>query len=192
MKVCNKCLASLPVTAFARNRAAQDGLQKRCRECSRADNRASYERNRDRHKQRYRDNHAEIRARQKRYRANHIDDYKAIADRYRASIEGRTKQLLQASMLRARRCCMVFALSEQRVKDALRRGVCERTGIAFDLEPHATLKINPMAPSLDRIDSFQGYTDENIQVVVAAYNIGKNQMSDEQFVWFCEQVVKSK
>ena len=37
------------------------------------------------------------------------------------------------------------------------------------------------APSIDRIDSSKGYTPDNIQIVCCAYNMGKKNMSDDDF-----------
>lgn len=190
MKTCNHCKTEKPLTCFSRNRASKDGLQAHCKDCQRAANRRSYERNKECHQLRYRENHDEIRSRQKRYRLEHREDYKAIADRYRASEIGRAKQLWAAARNRSKRIGVKFDLSLERMKDVIISGSCEKTGLSFDLEPHGEFQNNPFAPSVDRINSFGDYTDENVQIVCVAYNIGKNQMTDEQFVWFCKRVVE--
>jgi hypothetical protein len=46
------------------------------------------------------------------------------------------------------------------------------------------------SPSIDRIDSRLGYTKSNIQIVSAAVNKAKMDMSDEDFVEMCRQVVE--
>lgn len=40
---------------------------------------------------------------------------------------------------------------------------------------------NPLAPSLDRIDSSLGYTDKNTRMVLHFVNNAKSDMTDEQF-----------
>ena len=46
------------------------------------------------------------------------------------------------------------------------------------------------APSIDRIDSRLGYTKSNIQIVSSAVNKAKMDMSDEDFIEMCCQVVE--
>lgn len=190
MKRCNRCLEVRPVEDFAKNRASNDGLQARCRTCSRIDNRKSYEKNRELNKQRYRANHEEVRARQKRYRAANTENYKKCSDRYRASNYGRSKALHNAAKARAKRIKVDFSLSFNRIFNAVEKGVCERTGLRFDMHPHNKMQNNPLGPSVDRRDSFGPYSDENVQVVCVAYNIGKNQMTDLEYIEFCRLVAE--
>jgi hypothetical protein len=51
VKRCVICKQSLPLTAFNKRVASDDGLQIHCRECNRQRARAYYERNREKHKQ---------------------------------------------------------------------------------------------------------------------------------------------
>lgn len=59
---------------------------------------------------------------------------------------------------------------------AIRRGRCAVTGIRFELGPWPDYLKNPFAPSLDRIDPRFGYRDDNVQVVIWAYNLLKAEM----------------
>lgn len=45
------------------------------------------------------------------------------------------------------------------------------------------------APSVDRISSHGNYTLDNIQIVMNAVNVMKNDLSADQFLALCEQVV---
>lgn len=45
--------------------------------------------------------------------------------------------------------------------------------------------------SIDRINSKIGYIEGNVQWVHKQINIMKNKISDEKFIWFCEQVYKN-
>jgi len=58
-------------------------------------------------------------------------------------------------------------------------GVCERTGIKFELV-HGSVR-HPYGPSVDRIDANGFYSDENVQIVCWAYNVGKAEMTDEKY-----------
>ena len=190
VKQCNKCHQVKPASDFAKSRAERDGLQRRCRNCSREDNRASYHRNKDKHKAYYQQNRDEIRRRQKGYRTDNIENYKAIAERYRSSVRGRAKQLYGAAMRRAERLGLEFSITLIRIECALFAGVCERTGVPFSLNNHERYQIHPFAPSLDRKDPFIGYTNDNTQIVCNAYNVGKNQMSDDEYIAFCKIVAE--
>lgn len=64
----------------------------------------------------------------------------------------------------------------------IRAGRCERTGIPFDLGGNdGTQRVRPWFPSLDRIDSGKPYTPDNVEVVVAAFNLAKNEWPIEVF-----------
>jgi len=45
--------------------------------------------------------------------------------------------------------------------------------------------------SLDRIDSSKGYVEGNVQWVHKTINIMKSNMSDEEFIWWCDRVTNN-
>ena len=49
---------------------------------------------------------------------------------------------------------------------------------------------HPDSPSIDRINSRLGYTKSNIQIVSSAVNRAKMDMSDQEFLQLCLDVVK--
>lgn len=108
---------------------------------------------------------------------------------YQQSVHGRAVVIRHKALRRAK-CGAENVVSLERIKSALENGVCERTGAKFDLRPHDTYGRNPYAPSIDRIDSFGDYTEDNVQIVCNAYNQGKNQMTDSEFLSFCRQFVQ--
>jgi len=77
------------------------------------------------------------------------------------------------------------------VEEKIRAGVCEVTGIPFDLTSktsesnHAK---NPWVPSIDRIDSSGPYVRSNVQIVVFMYNVCKAEFSHKDVRRFCEAV----
>lgn len=95
---------------------------------------------------------------------------------YRQTPRGRAGVLLWFAGRRAKDAGTEFSLDVQDVTNRIAGGVCEATGLPFDMAPgpdkhHA----NPWAPSLDRRNSSEGYTADNVQVVCAAYNYAKSE-----------------
>lgn len=81
----------------------------------------------------------------------------------------RASSLVSGAKKRAAKAGLVFELDTNWVADKLEQGVCEVTGIRFEL----TSGRNPFAPSLDRTNPELGYTKENTKVVVWCYNTAK-------------------
>lgn len=63
-------------------------------------------------------------------------------------------------------------LSVAWLKDRLTRGICEVTGIAFDLSLLSGSR-NPFGPSVDQKQPGAGYTQANCHMVVWCYNAAK-------------------
>ncbi len=104
------------------------------------------------------------------------DRAKRWADEYRASPEGRAKVMFGHAKTRAKRKKIEFTLELEKIITAVENGHCEATGIRFVLDlPETPGKHHPYAPSIERIDSSIGYTNENCQVVTYAFNSMKNQ-----------------
>lgn len=68
---------------------------------------------------------------------------------------------------------------------------CKLSGLHLEFSEIRKDKSNQTA-SIDRIDSKIGYIEGNVQWVHKQINIMKNKISDEKFIWFCEQVYKNK
>jgi len=97
------------------------------------------------------------------------------------TIEGRAALLVNRSRGKAVRYNLEFNLSKQIIIDKMYKGVCEATGIPLDF---SRVSYNPYSPSIDRIDSSRGYTDDNVQVVCMIYNFCKNAFTTEQVTKF--------
>lgn len=54
-----------------------------------------------------------------------------------------------------------------------------------------TGKINPYGPSVDRIDSSKGYTQDNCRVIMAHLNITRKDMTDKQFLKRYPKIIKN-
>lgn len=84
--------------------------------------------------------------------------------------ENRGKALVAVARHRAKSKGLEFDLSIDEIEARVGAGVCELTGIRFDL----TVPRSWNAPSLDRIDPSQGYTMSNTRVVLYAVNVMAN------------------
>lgn len=70
-------------------------------------------------------------------------------------------------------------------------GKCALTGFPMTLI-WGNGKKNIYNLSIDRIDSFKGYTKDNIQLVCAAANMMKGFMESDELMKFCEAILKNK
>lgn len=68
-------------------------------------------------------------------------------------------------------------------------GLCALSGIKMLLPEHTKdFKKDPRQMSIDRIDSFKGYTKDNIQLVCISLNYAKNHFTNDQFINFLEEL----
>jgi hypothetical protein len=105
------------------------------------------------------------------------------------SVRGRAKTLLKGAE-RRRYKGKVFDIDEQFVLDPIIKGVCQVTGLPFDLSPHPSYCKNPFSPSIDRCDKNDGYSRENSRIVIWQYNLMKGEMTDEEILDICRQIVR--
>lgn len=73
-----------------------------------------------------------------------------------------------------------FALSSDSVMGMLLKsnGRCVLTGIEFDFSPSSGER-RPWYPSIDRIDSSQGYSAENCRIICVAANLAMNEWGED-------------
>lgn len=77
------------------------------------------------------------------------------------------------------------------IEEKILAGVCEVTGIPFDLTSQTSDTVhakNPWVPSIDRIDSSKPYSVDNVQLVVYMYNVCKAEFAHADVVKFCRAV----
>jgi hypothetical protein len=73
------------------------------------------------------------------------------------------------------------------IEEKILAGVCEVTGLAFDLTSQTSDTVhakNPWVPSIDRIDSSKPYSKDNVQLVVYMYNVCKAEFAHKDVVKF--------
>ena len=74
---------------------------------------------------------------------------------------------------------------DKAVQMLLETEICSLSGRELSLEYN-----NKNSPSLDRIQNHLGYTSKNVQVTSQQVNIARGEMSVEEFVQMCLDVVK--
>jgi hypothetical protein len=82
-----------------------------------------------------------------------------------------------------------FNLTQGWALERLVYGRCEVTGIRFS---YKHVGWNRFKPSIDRKDSSRGYTQQNCQMVILQYNIGKGCWSDAEYARMCSAAVKNR
>lgn len=92
--------------------------------------------------------------------------------------------LLSRTKIRAKEKKISNNLTREWFDKKLEVGVCTMTGISFIYEANS-----PYTPSIDRIDSDKGYTQDNCQIVCKMYNLAKNIWSDEDVKLMAEAIV---
>jgi hypothetical protein len=125
----------------------------------------------------------------------HKGEYRTAWDAYTKAAKltplGRAGFLVRDAKRRAKVAGLPFDLDREWVADKITKGICEVTGIEFDLS-HATGRTNKYGPSLDRRNPKLGYTKDNVQLTTWIYNQCKNEYSHEDVVEFAYQLLRKE
>lgn len=108
-------------------------------------------------------------------RALTSEDHHRYYLKYRNSIEGRAAILLRGVSFRQKD----HSLTKEWISDRLRIGMCEISGLSFDLTKGVGR--TPFSPSIDRIDSAKGYEPENCRMIVWGLNTAFGNWGQETF-----------
>jgi len=104
-----------------------------------------------------------------------------------ATASGRAVALLNAAKRRS-----ICLLTKEWLLPKLEKGVCELTGLPFDLSSPEQFTQNPYAPSLDRINaSVKEYTPENTRVVLVGVNQTLNQHGEKTMLPILKAMVSA-
>lgn len=96
-------------------------------------------------------------------------DLQGNRERHAVDMDFRAKRVLAAIAKRSRREGVDFNLDVAWLKRRLDSGVCELTGLAFDMRV-TKRGPSPFTPSVDRIAAGSGYTKTNCRVVLHVVN----------------------
>jgi len=110
---------------------------------------------------------------------------------YYATKIGRVKSFLKTAKRRSSKFSEECNLDQEYLMNLL-GDRCEVTGLEFDYSPHPTNKCNPLAPSIDRIDNSIGYVKGNVRFVIWQYNIMRNELTDDELLFYCERILNAK
>lgn len=100
--------------------------------------------------------------------------------KYRASV------LFEQRKKHAKKQGLPFTITIEQYLTGIESGYCARTGLPFDMSCD---KDAPFAPSLDQIIPGNGYTPDNVQVVVMIYNLIKSNHSDADVLHMARALV---
>lgn len=112
---------------------------------------------------------------------------------YKMSRKGTVTCLLNNAKDRAKRRNLEFSLDSDWVNHRLDAGHCEVSGIAFDLsDTDNAHRARPFSPSIDKIDSKGGYTENNSRLVCFCVNMAMSDWGQETFYFMCEKVLENR
>ena len=139
-------------------------------EADREKSRQWYEANKDRAKQWKRD---WIKANPERY----VESRK----KWRSSPSSRAREMIASSKWAAKKKGIPYDIDRAWLMLKLEAGVCELTGIPFQLEPLDGGRQNPYTASLDRIVPSKGYVKGNVRVILWALNAAFNSYGEDVY-----------
>ena len=162
---CPKCKVERPFRQFSTkvSKITKDNLHYLAAEC----NKCQYKRKLERH------GHSTA-----KYNKTQINKEKN-------TVEGRASRLYSNAKNRARnsRKNIEFSLTRDRVLELIKPMKCNVTNVDLSLGDRI-----PNSPSIDRIDSNLGYTNDNVQIVAQMYNFCKNNFTDEETINFLKKI----
>ena len=101
---------------------------------------------------------------------------------HRRTLKGTISNKLMSAKKRARKDNLEFTLTNLFITALWNKqeGKCAKTGVEM-----GRIGDGWLSPSLDRIDSSMGYTEDNVQWTCWRYNDAKSNMSDNAFISLC-------
>ena len=182
-KICRTCNLEKSIEDFYLHSSYRDGKHHSCKSCVKAYNCVRYATN-----EQYKEKRKE---RAKNLNSKQIQERLDRSRKFYSSCRGRALSLIKSASKNAKKKKLTFDLTFDFIHSKLISGVCDVTGLPFDFsKPSSTIK-NPYSPSLDRIDPKQGYTIDNVRVVLWQFNAMKGEISDKELLQFCN-LVKEK
>lgn len=189
MRACTKCKSDKDPADFPRDSRNKSGLSSWCKDCHR---KRSQEKEvgpgyREKRAAKMRVKRAEpgYREKERKRREKYREAKRGYDAKFRATPAGRARSLWNAARRRAESRGEPFALSVERIESALKMGVCEYTGVAFEYSGGRT----PGSPSVDRKDPFKPYSDDNVSVVCDWYNMAKGRLSNGELIENCKRLL---
>jgi hypothetical protein len=110
---------------------------------------------------------------------------------WKRTVEGRASVLFSNAKSRCKDKGIELHITQEWIREHLRRGTCELTGLPFDFGPPTEgITRLPNAPSLDRIDKHKHYTEDNTRVILWAVNCALAEYGTEVMLPILKAIVK--
>lgn len=103
-------------------------------------------------------------------------------------LQRKASYLKNSALTRAKQYDLPFTIDTKFIYKGLREGVCQQTGLSFDLN---NKKRGAWSPSLDQHLPRGGYTPENTKIVVWAYNQFKYTFTSEEYLLLLQQCLRA-
>lgn len=130
------------------------------------------------------------------WKRNWIKENKeAYADRrkrYRNNTNTRAIEMLSSAKYSSNKKNVPFDLDIDFIKSKLDTGVCELTGLPFDLNPLPGGRQNPYTASMDRIVPEKGYVKSNVRMVLWALNAAFNSYGEDVYATIAKVYLDKK
>lgn len=111
---------------------------------------------------------------------------------YQATLAGRVARMISRSRACAKRAGVEFDITPEWLSERLSAGVCEATGLPFDLSPNPySCRSNPFQPSIDRLQPGGGYTINNARVTVLIFNVARSDFGDAPLLVMAKALLHS-
>lgn len=86
---------------------------------------------------------------------------------------------------------MEFNISKAHIENMLQKNVCSITNIPFCYKLYGDKRSNPFRPSVDRINSDIGYTNNNTRIVCVAVNYFLNEFGEDNLRKVCHSYINN-
>jgi hypothetical protein len=151
---CSRCQELKPLNSqsFVPDTRRSSGFTTWCRACHNA----------------YQNDRRKARLNDPRYRDKALERSRRQVAKWKAKPEGRAYVLRGSAKHRAKKYGVPFDLTLEWLQVRIEAGRCEVTGLPFNMDSNK--RNTPFAPSVDRINSAGGYTEDNCRLVLFAVN----------------------
>lgn len=190
-KQCFQCKQIVSTKQFTKDKTKKDGLGSYCLKCNGTRRREWAKNNPDKlkaQKQRRNQQDHVKQSRRDSYQTNR-DTILAKLKKQRTGKEGYLKTMLRSAKSRAKENNLEFNIDFQYLQ-SIATDYCPVDGLPFDWDRQLEIdKSLPLAtPSLDRVDSSQGYVKGNVKIIGWKWNAKKSNMNLDDLLLLVEYV----
>ena len=191
---CWKCQAEKLLTNefFSKDSTHKSGFQTACKTCQRERTKIYNKNNKEYFKQKGKEKYKkeDNPARYQRYKKSYLERRKTFSK----SIRGKLYDLLEAARGRAKNKSLPIDIDLEYLIDLYQQqnGKCKLTNIEFTFNTRQNGQhFNPFNPSIDKIDSNKGYTQDNVRLVCVIVNLSLNEFGEENFKTMCQSYINN-